>query len=351
MSSNTPPLRFGVIGCGRVVQDLHLPAWRAVPQAQLVAACDADDRALQTMGAVHPAVRLYRDVEALLSARDLDFVVLATPGASHRVIGEQVLRRGLPVLCEKPLALTVGDAEHLFRVADQEGVMLTPIHNYRYKDNARAALALYARRALGDVVCVDLRFRSGSLFDEPKPWMRLERQNRILLFDFAYHTVDLALLFLGPVREVRFVDAEVDHLGLQYVVFGTLHEHGGRGLFELMLDASSLRTELEVLGEQRGVALDFFPDGFRVLPRRDTPIHRGLADARRAVRFAANRLRERREDGTSYRAVPHARAFRAFVEALQRRRANPVSPRSVVQTLSLLSTVSERAYHPPPRCP
>jgi predicted dehydrogenase len=338
-------LAFGIIGCGRVVQELHLPAWQLIPEARLVAICDANQAALQAVSTTQPEVRHYTTVEAFLAdAHDLNFVVLATPGVSHPTIGEQVLRRKLHLLCEKPLALSTRDAEHLFKVADEEGVVLTPIHNYRYRDTVLAARGRAAQGVLGDIVSVSVRFRSGSLFDEPATWMRQERLHRTLLFDFAYHFVDLALLFLGPIDSLRFVEAEMDSVGLQSVVFGTLHKHGARGFFELMLDASCCRTEIEVLGESCGLALDFFPDGFRMLPRRDTPLHRGIADARRCFQFALYRVKQSLPRSTSYHVLPHAGLFRAFVDALRREGANPVPRAEVLQTLSLLSGVAERAY-------
>ena len=182
MSKQT--LRFGIIGCGRVVQDLHLPAWALVPDVQLAAACDANPTVLQTLTVRYPGIRSYTDVEAFLSdSTDLDFVVLATPGITHPRLGEQVLQHDLHLLCEKPLALDSAGAQKLYTVAAEANKVLMPIHNYRYRDNVQAALNWTATGALGDITNVQVRFRSGSLFDEPSRWMHDERQHRILLFD------------------------------------------------------------------------------------------------------------------------------------------------------------------------
>ena len=125
--------------------------------------------------------------------------------------------------------------------------MLTAIQNYRWKENTRQALRAMRSGELGDVVAVNLKFRSGPLFDELGLWRRHEQQNRTLLFESGIHFVDIAMLFLGRLKSLQFVDADVDSLGLQRVVFGTLHENGARGVFDLMVDASSTSTEIEVL--------------------------------------------------------------------------------------------------------
>ena len=338
-------LRFGVIGCGRVVQELHLPAWSLVRDVRLSAICDSSPVALQAISDRHPEARQFKDVDAFLAnAGELDFVVLATPGMSHVTIGEQVLEKKLHLICEKPLSLNNGDSELLFRIAERQGVLLTPIHNYRYRHTVRKAFACLKNGVLGNIVTVSVRFRSGSLSDEPAAWARQERQHRILLFDFAYHFIDIALAFLGSVSSVRFVDAEVDSTGLQYVVFGTLHENGSRGVFELMLDASCCRTEIEVMGERWGLELAFFPDGFRMLPRRDTPLHRGLAEARRLFKYGIKTTRRLLPGGVSHRILPHARAFQAFVDALQQGRPAPIARVDVLRTIGLLDEVAVRAY-------
>ena len=338
-------LQFGTIGYGRVVQQVHLPAWRAIERARLVAICDSSPSTLHAAHTQFPEARQYTEADAFLAdADDLDFVVLSTPGESHRTIGEKVLRRKLHLLCEKPLTLNEQDAQHLYDVAEAEGVILTPIHNYKYRDSVMKALAYKESGALGDVVSLTVRYRCGSLFEDPALWRREERKQCVLLFDFGFHSVYLALLFAGMVSSMRFVDAEVDSTGLQYVVFGTLHNNGCHGLFELMLDASCSRAEIEVLGERGGFVLDFLPHGFRVLPRRDTPLHRSWEDIRLLFGFMSTSARARLLRELPDRAIPHSRLFSAFIDAIQKGAPNPVTKAEAIQTISLLSQVAEFAY-------
>jgi predicted dehydrogenase len=337
--------RFGIIGCGGVVEELHLPAWRMLPDVELVALCDSSTARLDAVGARYPAARRYLEVEEFLSsASDLDFVVLATPARSHPALAGRAIRQGLHLLCEKPLAFSAGDASALFDLAERNGVMLTCIHNYRFKDNSQQALQAQARGQLGDIVAVNVCFRSGPLFEERPPWRRRERENRILLFDIGIHFVDLALLFLGPVETLRFVDASVDQVGIQRVVFTTAHRSGCRGLFEMMVDASNCRTEIEILGESRSMALQFFPNGFRMLPPRETPLHRAIADARRLLAYGRQALPGWIGAPNSSRANSHAELFRRFVGALGGSADNPVPRGGVIETIALLDNVARLAY-------
>ncbi len=339
-------VRFGLVGCGLVVQDLHLPAWSVVPEAQLVAICDSSPTSLEAVAQRMPGARRYHSLDELLNDnRDLAFVVLATPGVTHPELARKILARGINLLCEKPLALNTSEALRMCALADETGAILTAIHNYRFKENTQQALRAMRQGHLGDIVAVNLKFRSGALYSDQVPWRRQEREHRTLLFDFAIHLVDIAMLFLGPLRSLQFVDADVDSAGFQRVLFGTLHQSGARGAFDLMIDASSTSTEIEVLGESAGLSLEFFPQGFRMLPSRDNPLHRSIAEGRRLLDFARDTIVDKiMRPKCSHRARSHADLFKAFVGALRGQQRNPVSGRDVLPTIQLLDEVARRSY-------
>jgi len=346
MADRSKEFRFGLIGCGRVVQDLHLPAWSAIPNAHPVAICDSSQASLDAVARKLPYARRYTNVNQFLAdSGELAFVILATPGATHLELGKEILGRKLNLLCEKPLTFNARDAQSLIELADHNAVTLCCIHNYRFKENTQLALHALGSGRLGDVVAVNLKFRSGSLFGEQTPWRKNERENRTLLFDSGIHLVDIALMFLGPVTSLRFVEADVDSLGLQRVIFGTAHQNGSRGVFDLMVDASCTSTEIEILGESAGLSLQFFPNGFRMLPGRDDPLRRSIAEGLRLLDFAGKTIADkllRRQ--CPHRARSHAQLFRAFVASLAGEAPNPVPGSEVLRTIELLDEVAMKAY-------
>ena len=89
-------VRFGIIGCGHIVQSVHIPAWETLKSAELVAFCDSSSATIESIASKYGNARKYTDVDNFLDeSSDLDFVVLATPGDSHLPIGEKILNRGL----------------------------------------------------------------------------------------------------------------------------------------------------------------------------------------------------------------------------------------------------------------
>lgn len=345
LSSNKEFLNFGIIGCGHIVQSVHMPAWKAIKSVQLQAVCDTNEPAMNRIAPQGSNIRRYTNIDEFLDyEKSLDFVVLATPGDSHGHIGEKIITNKINLLCEKPLALNQEDAKHLYDLADEHGVVLTPIQNYKFRDTVMKAFEYKDNGLLGSITSVTIRSRSGFISREPTKWRAMERQQRVLLFDYGIHFIQLALQFVGPVSALKFVESRSNSAGLEHVVFGTTHQEGASCLFELMLDSPSSTAEIEIMGRERGVSLDFFPHGCRVLPSRDNPVHRGLADSKRLLTYVGNSLGERFLMKMADRAVPHYRLFSQFVEHLQGVSSNPVSPEEILPTLSLLDSVANKVY-------
>ena len=73
-------VRFGLVGCGHVVRDLHLPAWSTIPEARLEAICDSSQVSLDAVSQLAPAASAYTSFDDFLNGNaGLSFVVLATP--------------------------------------------------------------------------------------------------------------------------------------------------------------------------------------------------------------------------------------------------------------------------------
>ena len=105
------PLRFGLIGCGRVAR-YHAQALTEIEGSELVAVCDivperADDFSRRYGGDV------YYDYRELLERDDVDVVCIATPSGDHPAIGIDAARAGKHVVVEKPIGLTLIEIDDL----------------------------------------------------------------------------------------------------------------------------------------------------------------------------------------------------------------------------------------------
>jgi predicted dehydrogenase len=153
MSDNT--LGVGLIGCGDIAPT-HTKALAAAAKAKLVACMDVVEASAKSLGEEHD-VPWTTKVEELLSRPEVDLVTIATPAFTHLPLTRQAAAAGKPVLCEKPLAATLADADGMIAAATQAGVPLSTCFPLRYLGAAKLTKQLIHDGALGKVVEVRLR--------------------------------------------------------------------------------------------------------------------------------------------------------------------------------------------------
>lgn len=125
-------VRVGMIGCGSIAEGAHLPAVAALPGlVQLVAVADVRESAAKAAAAPFGA-DVYTDYRKLLQRDDIEMVIITTPEFLHR---EQVVAAaiaGKQILCEKPMAPTLADADAMIAACERAGVRLMIGHSRRF---------------------------------------------------------------------------------------------------------------------------------------------------------------------------------------------------------------------------
>jgi len=121
-------LRFGVVGVG-YLGSLHAEKYAAIEGIDLVGLTDIDYPRAQAVASKY-STKAYKSHEELL--HDVDGVSLAVPTVSHFEIGREILDQGIHLLVEKPITLTVEDAEALIQLAKQRNAILQTGHIERF---------------------------------------------------------------------------------------------------------------------------------------------------------------------------------------------------------------------------
>src|ERR1043166_5530143 len=118
------PIRLAIIGSGHRGW-AHLGSLKALPQYEVVAIADPTPENLDRGASLAPKAKTYADYKKLLAERnDIDAVVVITPSFLHAEVTIAALNRGLPVLCEKPMATTVTDADRMIEASRKSGKLL-----------------------------------------------------------------------------------------------------------------------------------------------------------------------------------------------------------------------------------
>ena len=188
------PVRVGLLGAGAVAQVAHLPAYRRLRNARLVAICETEApkrRALRERTGVDHAVE---SIEELLEIEEVEAVDICLPSHLHREAAVRCLEAGKHVLCEKPLALDPREVTDIVAAAERSGRSLLVGMNNRYRDDAILLKDFIEDGALGDVL-----YAQGSWF-KPRDrvrrdqWhYRMETSGGGVFMDLGIQILDLAL--------------------------------------------------------------------------------------------------------------------------------------------------------------
>lgn len=231
-------LRVGVIGAGRTVQIGHAPAFSALPNLyEVVAIADRSPDALEHIGTlldVPPACR-YLDYREMLLHERLDLVDIALPHAFHHEAAEQALLAGLHLITERPLALSLRDAEELLRLAEMRGRLITVLHFYRCYPPFREAIRLIRAGAIGTpffIRCEGVTggFGPGSEAFHPEWHGDLEIAGGGVWIDSGYHAVYLCAAMMGSLvtTVASAMGAFTSDLPVEDTAVALLtHENGG----------------------------------------------------------------------------------------------------------------------------
>jgi predicted dehydrogenase len=166
-------LRGALVGFGSIAERGHAPAYtsKASPLEVVAVAepCGARHAAIR---ARLPEARIYTDFQKLLAREDLDFVDVCTPPSEHMDISLAAFARGLHVLCERPLAMTLLEARRMVSAAIRAQSVLFPVYSYLYAPVIRGVHGLLSHNLIGPVRMVTIDTCLTDRARGAEPWHR-----------------------------------------------------------------------------------------------------------------------------------------------------------------------------------
>lgn len=203
---NPDPVRIGIIGLGAWGSRAHLPAFAALPDAEVIALADPDRDAARTAAAQFDVKRVETDPARLLRDPDgLDAVIIATPDDTHRDLAVAAFESGLHVLCEKPIAYSVREGEEMLAAAEGSGKVAKIGFLFRHSPVVTRMHELVNEGLIGDIQLFEHIGVNAQFIDPERPlhWkMQRKHANGGVFVEYGAHTIDLALWFGGPLTKV-----------------------------------------------------------------------------------------------------------------------------------------------------
>jgi UDP-N-acetyl-2-amino-2-deoxyglucuronate dehydrogenase len=205
------PIRFGLVGCGRISYK-HVEAFQIHKDfARLRAVCDCDPDALRVAEA-QTGAEAYDRYEDLLQDPSIDAVVLATPSGMHAEQGIAAAYAGKHVITEKPMATRWEDGLRLVKACDDAGVRLYVVKQNRCNATLQLLKHAIAKKRFGRIFMVNLNVfwsRPQSYYDSAA-WRGTWEFDGGAFMNQASHYVDLLDWMIGPVQSVHAFTATLD---------------------------------------------------------------------------------------------------------------------------------------------
>ncbi|MGW6424285.1 Gfo/Idh/MocA family protein [Nocardia sp. NPDC055053] len=332
-------LGVAVVGYGLAGSVFHAPLIAADPRLRVAAVVTSSPERAEQAQAEHPGARVWPSADALFTeADDIDLAVIATPNRSHAPLALQALAAGLPVVVDKPFAVTSADADEVVTAAERAGLPLSVFQNRRWDNDFLTVRGLMDAGELGEIRRFESRFERW----RPTPkggWRELgeAEAGAGILFDLGSHLVDQALTLFGPVTELY---AELDHRrpGVQAdddAFIALTHASGTRSQLWMSAVAPQLGPRMRVLGSTNAYTvygLDPQEDALRAGRRPVDGKPWGTVRPEKWGTFGA---------GDDLRPIPtvpgdYPAFYAGMAAALLDDAPVPVDPRDAVETLRIL---------------
>jgi predicted dehydrogenase len=321
-----PVLRWGVLSTAKIGRTKVIPGIAGAPNCEVTAIASRDPAVARATADALGIPRAHGSYEALLADPEVDAVYIPLPNHLHADWTIAAARAGKHVLCEKPLATTVGDAERMIAASEEAGVVLMEAFMYRHHPSWVAVRELVAAGRIGRLVSVQSWF---SYFnDDPANIRNILAAGGGALYDIGCYCINLSrMLFEGePTRVLGSVTR--DRVGGTDTVVSAILEFGeGVATF-----TASTRAEddqrVHVHGSEGRIS---FGIPFNIPPHLPTHVH--------VASGGDPPVNPEIETLTFEPADPYTVEAEAFADAVLAGRPAPVPPSDAVANLRVIEAI------------
>ena len=192
-------VRIGVVGCGFWSQ-FQIGGWTELPDAEVVCVADRDEARARVRAQQFDIPRWYGSAEELLADVEVDVVDIISDVGTHRPLVEAAAKSGKHVICQKPMAPTLNDAEAMVQACCDAGVRFFIHENYRWQPQIRRVAQLLRSGAIGQP------FRAHTAFNTAYPVFvnqpALAQLEQFALTDQGTHQFDIVRFLFGEISSL-----------------------------------------------------------------------------------------------------------------------------------------------------
>ena len=202
-------LRVGIIGCGWTGEQ-HIRAYRSLKDVAVLAAADINERKAKRFATKWKVKVWYKDYRMLLKNPEIDAVSICVPHHLHSKISVEAAEMGKHILCEKPLAISLKEADKMIKAAEKAGIILMVAENVRFHPINLKIKELIDEGFIGEVFLARI-FRDHEIHEylRARPWfLDKEKAGGGIWISGGIHDVDALRMLLGEVEEISMFQAK-----------------------------------------------------------------------------------------------------------------------------------------------
>ncbi|QDW73666.1 Gfo/Idh/MocA family oxidoreductase [Lachnospiraceae bacterium KGMB03038] len=210
-------MKYALIGCGRISTN-HVKAVLN-NNLEFVAVCDVVPEHMEEVLAKHdkqndPSIKRYTDYKKMIEENEIELVGIATESGNHAEIALYCIDHGINVIIEKPMAMSIADAEEIIQRSEKKGVKVSACHQNRFNvavQKLRGALesGRFGKLSHGSI---HVRWNRNKGYYEQAPWRGTWAQDGGALMNQCIHGIDLLRWMLGDeIEEVYGVTRQQFH--------------------------------------------------------------------------------------------------------------------------------------------
>lgn len=244
-------VKVGVIGCGRVACDIHLPLLKQMPGVTVTALADPAAERVAAAAAIVPGAARYDDAFRLLDDADVDAVLIAAPTALHGELAERAIRAGRHVYLEKPLAASLAQGRSVVEAWRSSGLAGMIGFNYRFHPLYGQLRQAAAQQRIGRTVALRSVFTTAAGVPQ---WKERRATGGGALLDLASHEIDLIRFVLDD--EIASVSAVIQSRETEHdTACLQLQTRGGVSAQVLCAFGAAEEAAMELWGETGSLSI------------------------------------------------------------------------------------------------
>lgn len=211
-------MRYALIGCGRISPNHYEAAKNN--KLEIISICDVDEQNMEDKALKHDlpdSVHRYTDYQEMLAKEDLDLVAVCTESGKHAEIALACIDAGCHVIIEKPIALSLEDADKVIRRAREKGVKVCANHQNRFNKSIQKIREARDKNRFGKMMygTAHIRWNRGWEYYSRAKWRGTWEQDGGALMNQCIHNIDLLRWMMGD--DIDEVFAYTDKLNHDYI--------------------------------------------------------------------------------------------------------------------------------------